>query len=372
MKKSYAVAMLLILVFLSGCASTGQGVDVNARMVPVINPEVRKAELAGLSRSERRKFCEEGYATTTPHFDVTATISGPIDRQTSSAQIAGNDLFSMIERWYFGGEGASENLRMVLREGAQMKAFTKLKPYAPSEYPGYNTMNEPVYQVANFMLPLAHAYLILKQEFPQDTVLLASVREWGDHLFEVTNSGKDEFRGQSGGIDRRVSIAQGWALWGNATNNYEVLEAAYGYYIHAIRTIASNGADKTWHLQKPKSEIHNYVNSTYGAAMSTAFVLVRSGASDVYTMKPGGGTLVDGITWIWDEIAANPVSQYRHRKYRNSGAHSGSWSELFIYEFPYHETSAKMRTWLDRRSEGSYGYTSGGGPTTCLYHKITS
>ena len=370
MKKSFAVAILMVLVHLAGCASTGQGVDVSARIVPVINPEIRKAELAQLPRSERKKFCEEGFIMTSSNFDVTATISGPINRQRSSAQMAGNDLFAIIESWYFGSEGASENLRMVLREGAQMKAFTQIKPYSPSEYPGYNPMNEPIYQVANFLVPLAHAYLILEQEFPQDTVLLASVREWGDYLFKLTNSGKDDFVGKVGGIDRRVLIGQGWAHWGNATNNYEALEAAYRYYIHAVRSIGNNGADKVWHLIKTKSEIHEYVNMTYGAAMSTAFALVRSGASDVYTMKPGGGTLVEGISWIWGEISASPQSEYHHRKYRSPGSHSGAWSELFIHEFPDHQTSAKMRIWLDRRYEGSYGYTSGGGPTTCLYHKI--
>ena len=107
-----------------------------------------------------------------------------------------------------------------------MKAFTKLKPYAPSEFPGYDTMNGAIYQVANFMLPLAHVYLILKQEFPEDTVLLTSVREWG-HLFKVTKSGRDDFGGKTRGVDCRFLIAQGWAHWGNSTNNYEVLEKAY-------------------------------------------------------------------------------------------------------------------------------------------------
>ena len=103
-------------------------------------------------------------------------------------------------------------------------AFTVIEPYAPPEFPGYNPINEPVYQVANFMVPLAHAYLILKAGYPEDTALLASVRRWGNRLFRLTSNANDEFTGPHRGIDRRAHIAQGWASWGNVAENRTALD----------------------------------------------------------------------------------------------------------------------------------------------------
>ena len=57
-------------------------------------------------------------------------------------------------------------------------------------------MNEPAFQVANFMVPLAHAYLILRKEYPGEQELIADVKRWGDELFEVTRRANDDFIGQ--------------------------------------------------------------------------------------------------------------------------------------------------------------------------------
>lgn len=367
MLKVLTAPALLILFILSGSTAFGEGVDKSIPIVPFIDPGVRKAELAELSRKDRRKYCEEGYSFIKPNFSVTAIISGPIARQNSNAQAAGNDLFKLVERWYFGAEGAAESIRKALKEGASIKAFTKLKPYRPKEYPGYNPMNEPIYQVANFLVPLAHAYVILKHEYPEDVRLLASVREWGDQLYKVTRSRKDDFKGKARGADRRVLIGQGWAHWGNATKNYKMITAAYRYYLQAIKTIGSKGNDKLWIRVHPNRRM-NMANMTYGAAMSTAFALVRSGASDVYDLKPGGGTLVKGISWLWNKLTK--TQDYELFNNRSPGSRSVAWAELFIHEFPNHATSARMRAWYAPRTRGSYGYTSGGGPTTCLYREI--
>ena len=57
-------------------------------------------------------------------------------------------------------------------------------------------MNEPAFQVANFMVPLAHAYLILRKEYPGEQELIADVKRWGDELFEATRRANDDFIGQ--------------------------------------------------------------------------------------------------------------------------------------------------------------------------------
>ena len=116
---------------------------------------------------------------------------------------------------------------------------------------------------------------------------------WGDRLHEITRSASDSFGGRSRGVDRRVLIAQGWAHWGNATGNRDALADAYEYYVHALKSIGRNGRDRVWVNVFPKRRVY-YANMTYGAAMSTAFALSRSGSDDVYAIAPGGGTLVEG------------------------------------------------------------------------------
>ena len=153
--------------------------------------------------------------------DRTATIRGHIRRQQSNAQAAGNALFDNIAGYYAGSDGQAKLIRDTLARGARIGAFTKLAPYSPPadmednlSYRGYNPMNEPVFQVANFMVPLAHGYLILKEEYPRDKRLLSAVKAWGDRLFEVTKDARDDFGGRAKGVDRRALIAAGWAHWG--------------------------------------------------------------------------------------------------------------------------------------------------------------
>ena len=96
------------------------------------------------------------------------------------------------------------------------------------------------------MVPLAHAYLILRKEYPGEQELIADVKRWGDELFEVTRRANDDFIGQWRGIDRRAHIAAGWASWGNAANNRTALEYAYRYYLRALTGTGKGGADLVW------------------------------------------------------------------------------------------------------------------------------
>ena len=105
-----------------------------ARIAPVVNPGLRKAELAKLSNTKRRQFCNDSILPT-PQLDVDATISGPIQVQNSNAQMAGNDLFANIEAWYLGiNQEAADRIRQALEEGSRIGAFTNIKPYSPPEY----------------------------------------------------------------------------------------------------------------------------------------------------------------------------------------------------------------------------------------------
>lgn len=108
---------------------------------------------------------------------------------------------------------------------------------------------------------------------------------------------------------------------------------------------------------------------TYGSAMVTAYALSRSGASDVYEISPGGGTLVEGASFYWESFLDDRPSDLMQS--RTSGSRSPAWTELFVREFPTHPAAAKMASWLARDEwVPKYAYTSGGGPSTCLYRKI--
>ena len=358
------LALLFALTFVSA-VSFGSGAAL-AQIAPVVDPGERRALLASLPYSERVRLCRG--RLNAPVLDVTATISGPVRRQNSNAQHAGIALSETVEAWYAGRAGASSLIRDTLRKGAEMQAFTRLAPYSPPEFRNHNPMNEPVFQVANFLVPLSHAYLIAKEEFPGDAELLAAVRRWGDRLHEITRSASDSFGGRSKGVDRRVLIAQGWAHWGNATGNRDALKDAYRYYVHALKSIGRNGRDRIWVNVFPKRRVY-YANMTYGAAMSTAFALSRSGVDDVYSIAPGGGTLVEGVAWLWETL-------YRERppelfNSRSHGSRSVAWTELFVHEFPRHPAGRRMDAWLARNGQARFGYTSGGGATSCMYRRIS-
>ena len=73
---------------------------------------------------------------------------------------------------------------------------------------------------------------------------------------------------------------------------------------------------------------------TYGSAMVTAYALYRSGASDVYEIAPGGGTLVEGATFYWESLLEE--QPFDLVQTRTSGSRSPAWRELFVLEFPDH------------------------------------
>lgn len=369
---------LATLVLLAGCGPAGTGldraaprataggVDKAATITPVIDAGARKAALAALPEKERHRYCREFGAFGVP-LSEEATITGPVRRQRSNAQAAGNALLVTVEAWYAGNPRASEYIRDALEEGAEIGAFTKIKPYSPPEFRNYNPMNEPIFQVGNFMLALAHGYAVLKEEYPGDTVLLAAVRQWGDRLFELTSSASDTFETyRSKAVDRRFLIAQGWAHWGNVTGNREALAAAYRYYTLGMRVVGRGGKDRLWRYVFP-SRLLYYANMTYGAAISTAYALTRSGAEDVYEVSPGGGTLVEGMAWLTKAmLEARPSDLLRQR---HTGSRGVGWMEIFVREFPDNPAAKDTNAWLTAHP-GPYYVNMSGGPTTCLYRRI--
>ena len=351
--------------FLAGCMAAGDGVDPNAPIVPLIDVAERKAELAAVPANERGRWCKRTWPT--PNLERRATISGPIEFQRSNAQAAGNALFGLVEAYYTGRDHAGKDIRDALDKGASIGAFTEIAPYAPPEFPGYNEINEPVYQVGNFMVPLAHAYLVLKHEYPEETALLADVRRWGNVLFRLTSTASDDFVGPHRGIDRRAHIAQGWASWGNAAENRAALDLAYRYYVHAMASVGRGGDDIVWFdVPATGGTRLSFVNATLQSALVAAHALQRSGASDVYTVAPGGGTVVEGLAWLWSRIESEKPGEILNT--RHDGSKSIAWGELFIHEFPNHPTATRMDEWL--AGKGALHVNMGGGPTTCLYRRV--
>lgn len=86
---------LLAGALLAGCMATGEGVDPEAPIVPLIDAAERRAALAALPAHERGRWCRISFAA--PLFERKATITGPIEYQISNAQSAGNALFGLVE-----------------------------------------------------------------------------------------------------------------------------------------------------------------------------------------------------------------------------------------------------------------------------------
>ena len=361
MRSRIVIAMTATFVF-AGLAAGGPGVVRSAAAAPVVDAGARKAELSKLSELERGDWCVGSMRQA--QLARRATITGPIRRQRSNAQAAGNALFDNVANYYRGSIGAAERIRNTLAQGARIGAFTELAPYSPPEFKGYNPVNEPVFQVANFMVPLAHAYLILKEEYPEDTRLLSSVKGWGDQLFDVTKNARDDFKGRAKGIDRRALIAAGWAHWGGAAGNRDALAQARRYYKRALYSFGRGGKDRIW---KYKGEARiNYVNMTVAAALTAAYALHRAGVDDAYKMAPKRGTIVEAAEWVWEELIEGKHSDLLRA--RHSGGRSVAWIEIFIREFPAHPSAAKMRAWRAKATTPLNG-NMGGGPTTCLYRR---
>ena len=220
------------------------------------------------------------------------------------------------------------------------------------------------------MVPLAHAYLVLKHEYPEQTGLLEDVRQWGNRLFQLTSSANDDFVGPHRGIDRRAHIAQGWASWGNAAENRRALDLAYRYYIRAMASVGRGGVDAVWFdVPNTGGTRLSFVNATLQSALVAAHALQRSGANDVYTAAPRGGTLVEGLAWLWNEIEEKRPMELLTDT-RNAGSKSVAWAELFVHEFPEHPAAKRMDEWL--ATKRALHVNMGGGPTTCLYRRTST
>ena len=361
MKSRMVTGVMSSLLFV-GLAAEGLGVVRSAAAAPVVDVGARKAVLSKIPEPDRGAWCTGSMRQA--KLERKATITGPVRRQQSNAQAAGDALFGNVANYYRGSTGAAERIRETLAQGARIGAFTELAPYAPPEYKGYNPMNEPVFQVANFMVPLAHAYLILKEEYREDTELLSSVNAWGDRLFEVTKNARDDFKGRAKGVDRRALIAAGWAHWGGAADNRDAIAQATRYYKRAMHAFGRGGKDRIW-KHKGKRRIY-YANMTTAAALAAAQALDRAGVDDAYTMAPKRGTIVEGAEWLWEELTGGRHSDLLRT--RSGGSRSVAWIEIFIREFPDHPSAAKMRGWRARAARPLSG-NMGGGPTTCLYRR---
>ena len=151
MTRLSATSSLLPAVLLAGCVTAGKGMEPAAPITPVIDPGARKAALARLPATERRRYCLGMVRHAA--LSAEAWITGPIRRQQSNAQSAGNAILETVEGWYAGHPRASEYIRNTLEEGARIGAFTKILPYSPAEYTNYNPINEAFFRSATSCLP---------------------------------------------------------------------------------------------------------------------------------------------------------------------------------------------------------------------------
>ncbi len=359
----FSIAIIMSLIFSAQpviASSTKQ-----SEIKPVVDVLVRKSELSKISAQERRRICSNNFASVA--LDRQATISGPIQRQRSNVQMAGHSLYQLVESYYYGDEYAGASIRDALSEAVQIDAFTDVKAYHPKEHRSYNGLNEPYFQLAVFLTPLAHAYLVLKAEFPNETQFHQKVRQWGDKLYSITISGKNDFKGKVMGVDRRALHAMGYAHWGNATGNPKILETAYKYYKKAMLCVGKGGKDRIWKYWAKKKDLIYYPNMTYQAAFGAAFALRRSGYDNVYELAPKKGTIVDGMEWLWDSVFDK--DQFQLMLIQGSGSRTVAWAEIYMREFPDRNYTNKMRSWIESKKTPVYGAYAGG-PVSCLYRAI--
>ena len=362
------VTLFSIAIFMSLISNTKLAVASSTKqsqIKPVVDVLARKSELAKLSWHERLRICSNNFASVA--LDRQATISGPIQWQQSNVQMAAHSFYQLIESYYYGNSLGGDRIRDALSEAVQIDAFTDVKPYRPKEYRNYNAFNEPYFQVAVFLAPLAHAYLVLKAEFPNETQLHKKVRQWGDKLYSITISGKNDFKGKVMGVDRRALHAMGYAHWGNATGNPKILETSYKYYKKAMLSVGKGGKDRIWRYWAKKKDLIYYPNMTYQAAFGAAFALRRSGYDNVYELAPKKGTIVDGMEWLWDSVFDK--DQFQLMDIYSMGSRTVAWAEIYIREFPDRHHAKRMRAWIESKKTPIYGAYSGG-PVSCLYRVI--
>ena len=358
----HVTAAVMVSVLFVGVSTQGPGLVRSAVAAPAVDVAARKTEILKTPLAERGSWCRSSMRRI--GLDRQARVQHPIGSHESYAQTAGNALFDNIAGYYAGLSGSAELIRDALAEGARSGAFTEKPPYSPPDYKGFDPLRESAVQVANFMVPLAHGYLILKAEYPQDTELLSSVKGWGNRLFEVTKNARDELSGRGKGNDRRALIAAGWAHWGGAANNRNAIAHAKRYFRRTLHGFGRGGWDRAWRREGTRRLYH--LNMTVAAALTAAYALRRAGVDNAYTMAPRRGTIVEGAEWLWKRL-----SKYRRTdllRTRDPESRSVAWIELFIREFPDRPSAAKMRAWRSGSRDPLYA-NMGGGPTTCLYRQ---
>ena len=360
------LVFLFLVLFLFGHMDGKPILTRSAAAAFVVDVASRKAALEGLPRSELRRMCRG--STTPPRWFRTAIIADPNREQGSNVANASDALFDNIAAYYGDYFLAAEAIRDALAEGVKIRAFTELVPRASHAVSSHNTMNAPVFEVASFLVPLAHAYLILKEEYPDEGWLLSSVKRWGDELYRVTRDGGTIYDGEAEGLARRASVAAGWAHWGNAADNRDALASAKRYYKYSLHAFGPGGIDRFWR-RSGKRAISD-ANALVSAALVAAYALRRSGEEDVYSIAPRGGTVVAGAARLWNQLhSGSPLTETLRSRSLGRRQVEGAWIELFVREFPTYPGTLQMRSWISRAGRALYGDLAGG-PTTCLYRRV--
>ena len=195
----FFVASLAVFVALAfGFIPINGTADEVSEVSPFVDVSDQEKGIGRIAKKESvLKYCANNFSGIVMKRE--ATITGAIQRQQSNVQMAGHSLFQSVERYFSDDEFAAADIRDALEEAVRINAFSDVKPYRPKEYPNYNKFNEPYFQLAVFLTPLAHAYLVMKAEYPNDIQFLESLRLWGDSLYKITVNGKNDFTGQSQG-----------------------------------------------------------------------------------------------------------------------------------------------------------------------------
>lgn len=202
-------------------------------------------------------------------------------------------------------------LKKLMLNMAMQGHFTKIAAYRPQTWHGqrpawlasYNTLAEPVYHVALFLVSVSQAFAILE---PHLTVQEGAIlKKWGSGLASTIRSAQD---GSSiYAYDRRAAKAAALVSWGAASGDQSAYRAGVLMFKDVVAHIQKDGRDDYFAVSNHEGRELKYLNMTYGH-LSLAAAVMESRGQAAFGYRKRGGSLVDGLNFLISR-SLNPATR---------------------------------------------------------------
>ena len=275
--------------------------------------------------------------------------------------------------------GKVDNLKNLMVSMADKNHFSQIARFQPKTWEGtvpswlssYNSLAEPVYHAALFLVAAAQAYAILEPHLTRDEKAL--LKKWGTGIFKNAKNARDGSAGKA--YDRRAAKAAGFTAWGAATGDQPAYRAGVSLFKSVVAHINKDGSDDYFTVSGHKGNELKYLNMTYGH-LSIAAAIMESRGDVGFGYRRRGGSLADGLNYLISR-SLNPASRskiarnQKYLKFTKQARHvtSGSWSfmELAALSGVVRQSVPDLEQAL--RVRGSRGFYGGhhGGYTSCLF-----